>query len=435
MFIRKLEIKNYKSLRNVSVLPSAFTVVIGPNGSGKSNLASSLDFLSDVYQNGIEFAIAKKGGFENIAYRKIRRTKAAIEFTIEAELNSAATKRVLMQHAFRKLRTAFPSSWTRLSIRHHFSLRASQTSIGADYRIESERLDIFPPIGSKSKDRRDRIAQEEVEPLVSLYLDGNRLAVEGETVGPKEAFEEVIRFFEFFSGADGDFDIFLRKLFPAIATAIGGIAVHQFSPQISRSPGSPSPQPKLSGYGQNLPSLVDWLQRHHKTAWQSVESAMRDILPDLEGITVDYLHTKQLGLFFKEKNFGRAWAAEDVSDGTIQTLAILTALADPRNTLLFLEEPENSVHPWIVRQLASHIKQLSKRSQIIVTTHSPLILNVVHPESVVICYKEHGETHLDSLTQMAPELVRDWEGGVDRLFELLDTGCVERAVPLGRASE
>ena len=439
MYLKTLAIQNYKSLRDVVIRPSDFTVLIGPNGAGKSNLASAFDFLGDIYQNGLEYAVAKKGGYENIAFRRIRRTKAAISFSIEASLSHLISRRMLLHRAFRMFRRLENIPPYRLTVKHSFAFKAAQQTLAADYILDNETIELT--FTRNVSPRRQQKTLPNMDPPPQLDSDLTSFSVTLERKGAKitssstdvtigKDLKEYLRSYNDFAEEEDRYDIFLRSVFPPIASALGAVAVHQFSPQISRGPGAPSPNPKLTEYGQNLPALVDWLQRHHKKAWSAVVSAMRDIVPNLEEIQVGYLHTKQLGLFFKEENFGRPWAAEDVSDGTIQTLAIMAALADPRNAILFIEEPENSIHPWIVRQIAAQLKKLSKSSQVFVTTHSPLVLNVVEPTSVLVCYKKNGETDIRPLTELAPQLIADWEDGADRLFDLLDTGCVPQAVPL-----
>ena len=76
MFLKKLRIHNYKSLRNVCFTPEPFAALIGPNASGKSNFADAVHFLSEIYKHGLEPAIARKGGYENMVVRpKIRTTR------------------------------------------------------------------------------------------------------------------------------------------------------------------------------------------------------------------------------------------------------------------------------------------------------------------------------------------------------------------------
>lgn len=426
MKLTQLNISNYKSLKNIQFHPSEITVVIGANGAGKSNLASAFDFLADLYASGIDFAIAKKGGFENIAFRRQRRTKSGISFGVSVELDSKEA-RTAARRSF-VLRELWTSQITSMTFEHHFTLRAAKQSISADYFLEHESVELNiayraikgSPALSFSRIKIERtegiILVESNDPTVKERVD-EYLDLVGDPTDPNANSEME--------------DSFLKVFFPSLANTLSGISVYQFSPQISRSPGAPSPNPKLSGYGQNLPSLIDWLSRKHPNKWASVLSAMRSIVPTLQSIETQYLHTKTLGLTFQEEGFSRPWTAEDVSDGTIQSLAILTALADPRNDLLFVEEPENSVHPWIVRQLANQLKKLSREKQVFVTTHSPVILNLVSPEDVWVCFKLNGETSLRRLDEISPDLASDWHAGEGRLFELLDLGIVPEAIPSG----
>lgn len=426
MKLTQLNISNYKSLKHIQFYPSEITVVIGANGAGKSNLASAFDFLADLYASGIDFAIAKKGGFENIAFRRQRRTKSGISFGICVELNSKEA-RLAARRSF-LLKELWNSQITSMTCEHHFSLRAAKQSISADYFLEHESVELnIAYRANKGSTAQDfsRIKIERTEGEISVKSDdptvSERVAEYLDLVGDPTN-----------SNANSEMeDSFLKIFFPSLANTLSGISVYQFSPQISRSPGAPSPNPKLSGYGQNLPSLIDWLSRKHPNKWASVLSAMRSIVPTLQSIETQYLHTKTLGLTFQEEGFSRPWTAEDVSDGTIQSLAILTALADPRNDLLFVEEPENSVHPWIVRQLANQLKKLSREKQVFVTTHSPVILNLVSPENVWVCFKKNGETSLRRLDEISPDLANDWHAGEGRLFELLDLGIVPEAIPSG----
>ena len=71
-------------LRALVVKPQKMTVVVGAERSGKTNLADAIEFLADVYRHGLELAIARKGGYENIIHRKTRRSKRGLGFSVTA---------------------------------------------------------------------------------------------------------------------------------------------------------------------------------------------------------------------------------------------------------------------------------------------------------------------------------------------------------------
>src|SRR5262249_3064589 len=151
----------------------------------------------------------------------------------------------------------------------------------------------------------------------------------------------------------------------------------------------------------------------------------------LNSISVQYLHTKTLGLFFNEEGFGRAWGIEDMSDGTIHALSMLVAAVDPRSNLLVIEEPENSVHPWILRVIVQKLREVSDSKRVILTSHSPVLINLLRPEEIWIVSRKDGETHLDRLVDLDPSINESWRGGAYQLADLLDSGSIPQAVPGG----
>lgn len=87
MRLKQLKISNFKSLKNICFTPSKFTAIVGANASGKTNFAKALSFLAEVYEIGLERAILNAGGYENIALRKQRGSKAPISFETAVELD------------------------------------------------------------------------------------------------------------------------------------------------------------------------------------------------------------------------------------------------------------------------------------------------------------------------------------------------------------
>ena len=109
-------------------------------------------------------------------------------------------------------------------------------------------------------------------------------------------------------------------------------------------------------------------------------------------------------------------SVEDISDGTIQTLAMLVAYVDPRNTLLLIEEVENSVHPWIIKILIKKFRKISVSKPVIITTHSPVLIDLIYPNEIWLVFKQKGETHLKKLVNVDKEIASDWEKGKIKLY-------------------
>lgn len=420
MRLKELKVENYRSLRNITFRPGDLTVIVGANGSGKSNLASAIDFLSQAYASGLEYAVMAKGGFENIAFRSIRRTKSAIRFSGDFLME----KSPFVIHGGK-------NSPRLCRVKHQFAIKTSGQNIGSDYRITEETVEIYIP-------RHGQGAAEyldfELQMTIRRQDEDVEIDVPAGVVDRSELDVYISFLKERKRSIASPVQLLWREIGWMFNFRLTGISVHQLSPNTARTPGPPSPLPVLTAYGQNLAAMVDWLKKQHPKRWVRVEASMKQIVPGLESIDVVFSINNLLTLTFKENHSGKAWTAQDVSDGTIQTLAILCLMADPRTSLLLLEEPENSVHPWIVKQLAKEFRSYSKGTQTILTTHSPLILNVVEARDVWVCYKNEGETLVAHLPKLRPEVVSSWEAGESRLFDLFDMGLVSEAMPKGQLS-
>jgi len=432
MFLRRLCIKNYKSLRNVEFCPTNLSVLVGPNGAGKSNFASAVDFLSDVYAHGLEIAVARKGGYENIAFRRQRRSRSAIRFEVTLDMNGTELGRFWPISEERSI-GGQEAIWR---LRHEFSFNVQSQAIGAEFRVATENLEIrlfrLRKKGQRAQLRVASFARPLGEaPSAEILRSGLFYK------GLRELLQREARLFREFAGIVGQQQLVFanptRDFGPgrALVRLLGNCQVFQFAPGTSRAPGVPTPNPTLSVTGDQLPAVVAWLKEHHRARWNRVVESMREIVPGVRNIDVKYLQAKTLGLFFQEDGGKKSWAADDVSDGTIRTLAILVALVDPRNTALVMEELENSVHPWIIRTIVDRIRKASEQKSVVLTTHSPVVVDAFQPTETWVVYKKAGESIVKNILDVAPSIGTAWEAGEFALSEYLDSGLLPHAVPGG----
>ena len=403
--IRRLTIRNYKSLRNVGLedVPN-FAVVVGANASGKSNFADALDFLSLVFRGGLAYAVRTKGGYENICFRRKRRSKAAIEFSITAVIDPRAI-------GIRRRR-----STRTLWYHYDFAFRATRETIAADYRVTNETLSIG--------------LQEEIAPIVSVTR-GPPLKIDATQQGVKildlPSMDFVERYLAdarvpedelFFSSAYGG--IFIHEL----SQLLEGCRVYQISPHMARETGVPERSPELGRHGENLPAAVDYIRRNHPQAFEELIAHLRHTVPAMEKLETRYVETKQLGLFFGERGVGRSWFSQDVSDGTLQTVSIFLPLLDPRVSIVVIEEPENSLHPWILRHFMETCGITSEKKQIIVTTHSLVAVDQVPLVSLYVISRDDGKTTIGQAARLFPEARQVISEQLLGLGEYWDSGAL-----------
>jgi predicted ATPase len=133
---------------------------------------------------------------------------------------------------------------------------------------------------------------------------------------------------------------------------------------------------------------------------------------------------QQIQLAVQWKSSARPHAGQDLSDGTLRFLFLLTVLASPEPaTLIAIDEPEVGLHPRMLPIIAEYAADAASRTQVVMTSHSPLFLDAfskVSPE-VTLLHWEDGQTQLFS---MSPSAMEKWLAEY-RLGELFTSGDLE----------
>jgi predicted ATPase len=440
MRIEAIRVRTYKSLYDLTLHPSKFTVLAGPNSAGKSNIVDAIGFVADVHRFGLDLAVQAKGGFENIAHRRIRRSKNPICFEITAILSSREVGTALMRVMRGSPgRTASNISHNPVLISYCFSLRSPSESVTASFHVKEEHL-IMRELGVNPEPEQLRLDWDGGgQDLVRVHRQGATIEVEsladerGRSVNSFAYPFALEGFREFLTTEAVKPGLILTALRfnPLISyytERMGRVRVYQINALEARRPGVPTAVADLERHGANLPTVISYMQRTSPQSWKEVMRAMRRIVPGLQDITVNFTHDRRLTLIFGERGTGRPWTIEEVSDGTIQSLAMFVAVNDRRSPLLVVEEPENSLHPWILKVFVDTCRAASGR-QTVLTTHSPALLSRVAPEDVTVVWRRNGRTQARGLLQLYPKARVTWESGKGTVFDILDSGLVAEDVP------
>lgn len=147
----------------------------------------------------------------------------------------------------------------------------------------------------------------------------------------------------------------------------------------------------------NLGLFLNRLKTEFPAAKRALLSALQDLY---EGITDFEVNTNggTVQVFLHEGDF--AIPATRLSDGTLRYLCLLAILCDPEPPpLICIEEPELGLHPDILPGLADLMRSASERTQLIVTTHSDILVDAMTetPECVIVCEKHEGQTEMKRL--------------------------------------
>jgi predicted ATPase len=132
----------------------------------------------------------------------------------------------------------------------------------------------------------------------------------------------------------------------------------------------------------------------------NLRASLVEQLRDADESIVDFSTRVQGGtiqLFLHYSGLRSPVPATRLSDGTVRYLCLLAVLCHPEPPpLVCLEEPELGLHPDLLSRLADLLVEASHRMQLIVTTHSDVLVDGLTkvPEAVVICEKHNGSTRM-----------------------------------------
>jgi predicted ATPase len=183
--------------------------------------------------------------------------------------------------------------------------------------------------------------------------------------------------------------------FPQIAAfrrLIEGWHVSDFHIQAARASQDAGYSEHLSPTGENLPLVAQFMYEHYQDQFQEVLNKMSNRVPGVKDVKATETADGRIVLQFQDGSFKDPFVARYVSDGTIKMFAYLLLLHDPKpHPLLCIEEPENQLHPELLRELAEEFRSYSERGgQVLISTHSPDFVNGVEISELFWLTKKNG---------------------------------------------
>jgi predicted ATPase len=177
--------------------------------------------------------------------------------------------------------------------------------------------------------------------------------------------------------------------------------------------------------GSNLVSVLHTLYTSNREFKRQVNQGMRAGFGDqFEELVFQPAAAQHIQLAVQWRSSKQPHAGRDLSDGTLRFLFLLTVLASPEPaTLIAIDEPEVGLHPSMLPIVAEYAAEAAEHSQVIMTSHSPVFLDVfskVSPE-VALFHWVDGQTQLFPLTA---ELMQKWLERY-RLGQLFTSGDLE----------
>jgi predicted ATPase len=183
--------------------------------------------------------------------------------------------------------------------------------------------------------------------------------------------------------------------------------------------------------GENLGTVLHVIltRYEYRNAANDLREFLKAAYPTFEDIHCDttYGTPPQVLVRVREKAMPRSMDLGELSDGMLRFLCLSTALLSPIiSPLVAIDEPEAGLHPRLLPIVADMIKMASERTQVLVTTHSPDLLNrfdinevaVMTRDEEAIKAKWHRPSDRKTLVQMLKSVVGETLGDHHRSGEL-----------------
>ncbi len=355
MKLLSLKAKNYRSLRDVSIKLEDFNLFIGANAAGKSTILDALRFLHEgMHARDFEAPVFTRGGILNLAWKGEQAHQIDLAVILQDDEES----------------TEWSIQITRQG--HHFRV--------------GERVARLP---------------SQSPPVVLLEADGGTGWWWSNTTSERVEMEQPATVCALAAAA-------ADASFPAreIADFVRRWGFFDPNPFLLRRDWSGLESSRLDHYGRNLGETLHALASSSPEIVDRIRSATQNIVGLPVGIETResedrfYFVQSEPGLHYSVHQMG-------VSSGTLRTLALMTALlGKPETNLLGIEEPENYIHPSALSAFVEYLRDSQYRVQFMVTTHSPLLLDLLD-DPASVCVVQRGDREGTAVNREAnPDGVR-----------------------------
>ncbi len=332
-----ITVKGFKSIASVENLKlGPINVVIGPNGSGKSNFIGVFAFLHAIREGHLQDYVAKAGGADKVLHFGSKTTqKLEIHISFQEGVNQYAI-------------TLEPAAGDQLR-------RTAETGYYWD------------------KAHYEKPYESGIAP---------RGAEAGISDPGCERTAKYVRF------------------------RLGSWRLYHFHDTSDSSPMKKTADVNDNRYlrpdGSNLAAFLYYLRLKHQTSYNLIRKTVQLVTPFFDDFMLEpqKLNPDKIRLEWRHKGSEAYFDASSLSDGTLRFIALTTLFMQPeahRPSVILVDEPELGLHPYAITMLASLIKQASIKTQAIVSTQSPLLLDHFAPEDVLVADRAHGGTEFTRL--------------------------------------
>ena len=326
--IQRIVLKGFRSIPAETISFDNPTIFVGRNGSGKSNLVGAFSFLSEAMSWPLQAVFERAGGIEAVCNRS---------------LGESYPRSLAMRVDFGSV---FPSDGTGF---YAFEVKARQNY---GFSVVREQCRVAEGPGCVWFDRDEGGFRSNVQGL-DPALDAAALGLP--VVGGAMSFLPMWQL-------------------------LAGMRVYSIEPGKVRAVQEPDSGVALKRDGANVASVLNTIQGRSPANFERISEILSTIVPNTSRVDVRW-HGGGLGLQFTlewhdDRPRRLTFEGSSMSDGTLRAIGLLAAVFQTsRPPLIAVEEPEATIHPGALDAVLDLLLLASKQMQVVVTTHSPELLD------------------------------------------------------------
>lgn len=378
VFLKRVVLNNYKSIKECSVPLGPLTFLVGQNGAGKSNFLDALRLVTESLNTSLEHALRERGGINEVRRRS---SGHPTHFTI-------------------RLEWVLPDGTEGM-----YAFRVG-SQIKGGFEVQMEKCQIFNKEPKSLKDMRHY-----------YEIDCGNLKKSSFKIGPPATVDRL-----YLVAVSG-----LAEFRP-LYDALSHMGFYNLNPDEIRELQPSDTGEVLKRDGSNLSSVLSLMEREDKEARGQIVEFLSKVVTGIQDVDVQRFGKKETLVFRQRVGTNEEpwrFTSENMSDGTLRALGVLTALFQAKKVpFVGIEEPEVAVHPGAAGIIRDGLRSASKRTQVVVTSHSPDLLDDkdIRDDNILAVVNKNGDTKLGPLDKAGRDAVKN------RLYtagELLRLGQIE----------
>ena len=389
--ILEVSVENFLSFKKSTLKLGSLNVLLGPNGAGKTNFLNIFQFLGDVARQDLTPAIDRLGGFRDVHFRG----------SVSGRETHISIRGLITEHASVRAPDQYSLSFWEMRVRAR------------------------PILGQEPNDHETRryVSREETIVLKRTQGRGRRITLKGNTAqvlpirssgSGNEAEKRSVSVQGQSSGLST-----LRKLgeeygasqVEALAQVFETLRLFEVDVESVRRPARSASPSHLAPNGSNVAHFLQWLAHSHTSVFEKLCDDVRFVLPSFEEFQFVRIGgaDEAVRMDIKERHLTGSTPLARASYGTIRAIALFAMLHDPNPPrLTCLEEIDHGFHPHALDRLVERLREASARTQIIVATHSPALINRLEPAELII-FERDGENGATRILDLDPAQMAEME--------------------------